>query len=73
MILGQEPRKRIEEDKERRKVGIERLGGEEEGLEVLVPKKIFKVKILEKKSSQGVGILIIALCGSPLEDKHLGT
>ena len=49
MILGQESRKRIKEDKERRKVGIGRLGEEEGGLEVLVSKKIFRVRILKKK------------------------
>ena len=51
LIFGQEPRKRYKKDKERRKVRIRRLGGEEEGLEVLLPKKIFRVRILEKKSS----------------------
>ena len=50
MILGQGPRKRYKEDKERRKVEIGRLGGEEEGLEVLLPKKILRVRILEEKS-----------------------
>ena len=71
-ILGQESRKRIKEDKERRKVGIGRLGEEEERLEVLVFKKILRVRILEEESSQRVGVLIIALCGSPLEGEHLG-
>ena len=51
MILGQGPRKRYKEDKETRKIEIGRLGGEEEGLEVLLPKKNFKVKILKEKSS----------------------
>ena len=71
MILGQESRKRIKEDKERRKVGIGRLGEEKEGLEVLISKKNLRVKILEKKLSQRVGVLIIALCGSLLEGEHL--
>ena len=51
LILGQGPRKRFKEDKEIRKVGIGRLGGEEEGLEVLLSKKILRVKILEEESS----------------------
>ena len=71
MILRQESRKRIKEDKERRKVGIGRLREEEEGLEILVSKKILRVRILKKKLSQRVGVLIIALCGSPLEGEHL--
>ena len=69
-ILGQESRKRIKEDKERRKVGIGRLGEEEERLEVLVFKKILRVRILEEESSQRVGVLIIVLCGSPLEGEQ---
>ena len=64
--------KRIKEDKERRKVGIGRLGEEEERLEVLMFKKILKVRILKEELSQRVGVLIIALCGSPLEGEHLG-
>ena len=70
MILGQESRKRIKEDKERRKVGIGRLGEEEEDFEILVFKKILRTRILEEKFSQRVGILIIALCGSSLEGEH---
>ena len=50
-ISGQEPRKRYKEDKERRKVGIGKLGGEEERLEVLLSKKILRVKFLEEESS----------------------
>ena len=33
--------------------------------------KIFKVRILEEESFQRVGVLVIALCGSPLEGEHL--
>ena len=51
MILGQGSRKRFKEDKETRKVEIGRLGGEKEGLEVLLPKKNFRVRILEEESS----------------------
>ena len=72
-MLGQESKKRIKEDNERRKVGIGRLGEEEESLEVLVSKKILRVRILDKESSQSVGFLIITLCGAPLEGEQLGT
>ena len=51
LILRQGPSKRFKEDKETRKVEIGRLGGEEEGLEVLLSKKILRVKILEEESS----------------------
>ena len=51
MILGQESKKRYKEDEERRKVRIGRLGGEEEGLEILLSKKIFRLRILEEESS----------------------
>ena len=51
-ILEQEPRKRYKEDKERRKVKIGRLRREEEGFEVLLSKKNFSVKILERNHSK---------------------
>ena len=72
MILGQELRKRIKKNMERRKVGIGRLGEEEEGLEVLMPEKILRMRILEEESFQEVGVLVIVLCRSPLEGEHLG-
>ena len=72
MILGQEPRKRFKEDKKISKVEKGRLGREEGSPRVLLLEKILGARILREKLGQRACVLIKTLCGSPLEDEHVG-